>query len=84
MWHVGSLIDLLVAACRIQFPDRGLNPEPLHWELGVLATGPPRKPQGQLIINCAWHTTNPQQGLAAAIITFIIIIMLEQYIMDTS
>ena len=24
-------------------PDQGSNPDPLHWEQGVLATGPPRK-----------------------------------------
>ena len=30
-------------ACRIQFPDQGLNPGPLHWEHGVLPTGPPGK-----------------------------------------
>ena len=33
--------ELLVAACGIQFPDQGLNLDPLHWEHGVLATGPP-------------------------------------------
>ena len=26
-----------------QFPDQGLNPDPLHWELGVLATRPSGK-----------------------------------------
>ena len=35
--------DLLVAACGTWFPDQGSNPGPLHWECGVLATGPPRK-----------------------------------------
>ena len=34
---------LLVAACGIYFPDQGLNLGPLHWESGVLATGPPGK-----------------------------------------
>ena len=33
----------LVAACGIYFPDKGLNPGPWHWELVVLATGPPGK-----------------------------------------
>ena len=49
--HVGSL----VAACRllvghvdqpswlVQFLDQGLNPGPLHWDLGVLTTGSPGK-----------------------------------------
>ena len=33
----------LVVACGIQFLDQGLNCSPLHWEHGVLATGPPGK-----------------------------------------
>ena len=44
--HTGSssaACELLVAACGIQFPDQGSNPGPLHWECGVLATGPPGK-----------------------------------------
>ena len=46
--HVGSLVEackLLAAACEILFPDPGSNLGPLHWERGVLATGPPRKSQ---------------------------------------
>ena len=35
------LHQVLVTACRIKFPDQGLNLGPLHWKLGVLATGPP-------------------------------------------
>ena len=34
----------LVVACRISFPDQGLNSGTLHWELRVLVTGPPGKP----------------------------------------
>ena len=34
---------LLVVACGIQFPNQGLNLGPLHWDPGVLATGPPGK-----------------------------------------
>ena len=30
-------------ACGHKFPEQGSNPGPLHWELGVLAAGPPRK-----------------------------------------
>ena len=30
-------------ACGIYFPDQMLNPDPMHWELGVLAAGPPGK-----------------------------------------
>ena len=46
MWHVGSLVasgKLLVKAYGIKFTDQGLNPCALHWELSVLATGPPGK-----------------------------------------
>ena len=45
---MGSLAvtyEFLVATCGIQFPAQGLNLGPLHWELGVLATGPPGKSQ---------------------------------------
>ena len=31
----------LDVVCGFQFPDQGLNPDPLHWEHGILATGPP-------------------------------------------
>ena len=34
------LHQVLVAAYGIWFPDQGLNLGPLHWEPGVLATGP--------------------------------------------
>ena len=32
------------------FPDQESNPGPQHWELGVLATGPPRKPASCALI----------------------------------
>ena len=50
MWHARSLI--FVAACRIQFPDQGPNPDPLHWEHRVLATGPPGR--SQHVTFCDW------------------------------
>ena len=37
--HAGSL----VVTCGISFPDQGSNPGPLHWEHGVLDSGPPGK-----------------------------------------
>ena len=37
------LHQVLVTACGISFPDQGLNPGSLHWELRVLTTGPPGK-----------------------------------------
>ena len=42
---------LLAVACRIKFPDQGWNPGPLHWECGVLATGPLAKSQMQCVLN---------------------------------
>ena len=33
----------IAEACGIRFLDQGLNEGPLHWEGGVLATGPPGK-----------------------------------------
>ena len=39
------LHGVLVAACRISFPDQGLNLGPLNWGHGALATGPPGKSQ---------------------------------------
>ena len=37
------LFQALVAAGGILFPEQQLNPGPLHWELRVLAMGPPGK-----------------------------------------
>ena len=34
------LHQVLVIACGIYLPDQGSNPGSLHWECGVLATGP--------------------------------------------
>ena len=67
MQHTGSSIFVvacgtffLVAACKIfscgmwdLIPEKGLNLGPLHWELGVLAPGPPGKsPVATLYILC--------------------------------
>ena len=52
----GSLAPLLQHACRIQFPDQGSNPGPLHWERGVLTTVPPGKSHG--ISNTITHLKN--------------------------
>ena len=37
-WHVES-----------EFHNQGSNPCPLHWELGVLTTGPPGKSPGNIL-----------------------------------
>ena len=41
--HLGCAGSQLWRACGIQFPLQGSNPGPLHWECGVLPTGPPGK-----------------------------------------
>ena len=43
--HVGSFFFFFfsVAAYKLYFTDQGSNPGPLHWEYGVLTTGPSRK-----------------------------------------
>ena len=38
--HLVISYELLIASFGIQFPDLGSNLGPLHWEPGVLATGP--------------------------------------------
>ena len=46
--HVGSLVaarEPSVVARGIWFPDQGWNPGFLHWKCGVLATGPPGRPE---------------------------------------
>ena len=50
--HAGSL----VAACGIWFPDQGSNLGPLHWERGVLATGPPGKSLNQYFLRRYFET----------------------------
>ena len=46
-WNLRSACGIFfffsVAAYRLYFTDPGLNPGPLHWEYGVLTTGPSRK-----------------------------------------
>ena len=42
LWHVGSS----VAAYAIRFPDQAWNPDALHWERGVLGSGPREKSRG--------------------------------------
>ena len=44
------LCQVLVAACGISFPYQGLNPGPLNWELGMLATGLPGKPRWAVFV----------------------------------
>ena len=41
--------QVLAVACGIQFLNLGWNPGPLHWELRVLAPGPPAKSWGRLL-----------------------------------
>ena len=50
--------ELLVAACGIQFPNQGSNPGLLHWELEVLATGPPQESLNHTLSNGILHYLN--------------------------
>ena len=43
-WVLVVAYRTFVVACGIQFPDQGLNSEPLPWEGGILATGPQGSP----------------------------------------
>ena len=43
---------LLVAACRLLFPEQGSNLGPLHWKCRVLATAPPGKSLFILFKSC--------------------------------
>ena len=53
LWHSGSL----VVEFEIWFPERRLNPGPLHWECRVLATGPPRKSLSLWLLICIFLMT---------------------------
>ena len=41
-------------ACMIYFPDQGLNTNLQHWEHRVLATGPPGKSRGLVILKVSF------------------------------
>ena len=47
----------IVGACGIKFPDQVLNPDPIHWEHRVLATGPPGKSPGLFLEMDADYTS---------------------------
>ena len=49
----------LVAVCQILLPQPGIEPGSLHWELGVLSTGPLRMSLGWLHLNLAWPQLIP-------------------------
>ena len=49
----------LVAVCQILVPQPGIEPGSLHWELGVLSTGPLRMSLGRLHVNLAWPQLIP-------------------------
>ena len=39
-WVLVAACKLLVVTCWVHFPAQELNLDPLHWQFGVLATGP--------------------------------------------
>lgn len=52
--HTGSLVvarEILAVARGIRFPDQRSNPGPLHWDYGILTTGPP----GKSLLVCLLH-----------------------------
>ena len=55
----GVACKLLVLTCEIWFPGPGLIPDPLHWEHGVLAMGPPGKSQ---FVVCLFFFFRIKQG----------------------
>ena len=59
----GCGMQTLVLACGICFPDQESNLSPLHWEHGVLATGPPGKFLFCWLLSCkvlyVFLNTNP-------------------------
>ena len=55
--------ELLVVACGTWFPDQGSNPGPLHWECGVLATGPSGKSLHSGFHHCYHHDNNGDHSL---------------------
>ena len=54
MQNLPSLLQHWISSCRIWFPDQGSNPGPLHWEHGVLATGPSEKSLNQDFCPMTW------------------------------
>ena len=55
--------ELLVVACGTWFPDQGSNPGPLHWECGVLATGPSGRSLHSGFHHCYHHDNNGDHSL---------------------
>ena len=55
LWCSLQSVETLVPACGILFPDQELNPGSLHWELRVLAAGPPQKSHLWTLKNMVWH-----------------------------
>ena len=51
MWALNcGMWTQLLHACGIQFSDQGLNPSPLHWELGVLPMDHQGSPQVHFLL----------------------------------
>ena len=47
---LAAACKLLVMSYGILFPDQGSNPGPLHWDHGILATQPPGKSLGVILL----------------------------------
>lgn len=46
-----AAFDLVVAARGNEFPAQGSDPGGLHWDHGILATGPPEKSPDTMLLN---------------------------------
>ena len=56
-WVLNVAHSALLVACGIQFPGLGSHPGPLHWEHGVLATGPGKSPCWEFLNYCFYLIT---------------------------
>ena len=50
-------MQTLVVACGVEFPDQGSNPDPVHGQHGVLATGPQEVPALSYSKECLSQTS---------------------------
>ena len=53
---------LLAVACRIYFPDQESNPDSLHWEWGISATGPLGNSLEVMFLKVVWIEWSGQKS----------------------
>ena len=67
LFHFIWLLQVLVVACGIYFPDQGLKLGPLHWELGVLN---PETPEKSLQCNYILQLSKSVNSVTQSCLTF--------------